>query len=168
MGVQLSWQSLHHAGLAATLHRRNLHPRFRSARRTWDVRPYLRAQRRTSGPSAPSSRTSPRVQDCSSHRSELRVTNAWPSVIEARPNRNALRRRQEHTRGDTDSRPARRQVPLAHGSAGTVPTNSGKGSPPTLLGDTIPVGGMPLQSATAQAPAPGEGWRTPGTQGPRS
>ena len=35
-----------------------------SARRTWDVRPSLRAQRRTSGPSAPSSRTSPRVQDC--------------------------------------------------------------------------------------------------------
>ena len=49
-----------------------------SARRTWDVRPSLRAQRRTSGPSAPSSRTSPRVQICCSHRSELRVTNAWP------------------------------------------------------------------------------------------
>ena len=29
MGVQLSWQSLHHAGLAATLHRTILHPRFR-------------------------------------------------------------------------------------------------------------------------------------------
>ncbi len=46
------------------------------------------------------------------------------------------------------------------------PTNSGKGSPPTLLAATLPVGGNPLVFRTEQAPAPVEGWRTPGTQGP--
>ena len=61
------------------------------------------------------------------------IPSGWGQfgVVEARPNRNALRRRKEHTRGDTDSRPARRQVPLVHGCAGTVPTNSGsRGAPP--------------------------------------
>ena len=71
----------------------------------------------------------PVSRSAASHRSEVRVTNAWPSVIEARRNRNALRRRKEHTRGDTDSRPARRQGPLVHGLSGPVTTNSGKGRP---------------------------------------
>ena len=49
----------------------------------------LRAPRPVSRTAAPSS-----------HRSELRVTNAWPSVIEARPNRNAIGEWQEQQRGD--------------------------------------------------------------------
>ena len=91
----------------------------------------LQAVEKDGRPSAPSdasrgvSEISPRAGR------RLHVPNAPPSVIEARRNRNALRRRKEHTRGDTDSRPARRQGPLVHGLLGPVTTNSGKGSPST-------------------------------------
>ena len=97
--------------------------------RTWTSEPSCRPSKKDGRPSAPSdasrgvSEISPRAGR------RLHVPNAPPSVVEARPNRNALRRRKEHTRGDTDSRPARRQGPLVHGLSGPVTTNSGKGSP---------------------------------------
>ena len=45
-----------------------------------------------------------------------------------------------------------------------IPTNSGKGSPSALYRATLPVGGTPLLMTSEQAPAPVEGWHTPGSQ----
>ena len=105
-------------------------------------------------------------RSAASHRSELRVTNAWPSVIEARRNRNALRRRKEHTRGDTDSRPARRQGPLVHGLSGPVTTNSGKGSPSTAWDIKAGCTRSARQKNSSQAPAQGRYLGHGGSQSP--
>ena len=107
------------------------------------------------GPSAPSG-ASHKVSEIPPRAGRrLHVSSASPSVIEARPNRNALRRRQEHPRGDTDSRPARRQVHLVHGLSGLYPTNSGKGSPSALYRTTPVCTRSALVLVAEQAPAQG-------------
>ena len=90
----------------------------------------------------------PRLADAARIGRRLHLTNAAfggrspPTTGTPSPSRAPAPRRRSADLESIDPGQARE-----HGMR-TVSTNSGKGSPPTLLGDTLPVGGMPLVSRT--------------------
>ena len=107
------------------------------------------------GPSAPSG-ASHKVSEIPPRAGRrLHLTNAWPSVIEARRNRNALRRRRRHRRRNSPAAGACESTSPAHAVAGLYPTNSGKGSPSALYRTTPVCTRSDLVPIPEQAPAPG-------------
>ena len=107
------------------------------------------------GPSAPSGASHKFSEIPPRAGRRLHLKNAQPSAVEARRNRNAL--------GQSARAPARRYRLTACSAATTscawseasVPTNSGKGSPPALYRKTPGCTRSGLVTKSDQAPAPG-------------